>query len=96
VRAKSKAFLLTHNSKQLMVTANQTLLWISFYFPVDMHYLFCTHRDCMSVFMSLLTAAQGILCIAFALNPVSRYPKYRYVTFPVKSTSILALSFKKV
>jgi hypothetical protein len=94
VRAKTKAFLLTHICMHLMATVNQKLLWINVYFPVDMPYLFCTYRDCMSVFISLQTVAQGILCIAFALNPASRYPKYRYVTCPVKSTTTLALSLK--
>jgi len=70
----SKTFLLIHSSIQLVVTVNQMLQWINFYFPVDMHYLFSTRPNCMSVIMSLLTDAQGISCIAFALNPVSRYP----------------------
>jgi hypothetical protein len=96
VRTKSKTFLLTHSSIQLMVTVNQTPIWIDFYFPVDKHNLLCTNHGCMSIFMSLLTAAQGISCIAFALTPVSCHRKCRSVTFPVKSTTTLALSFKEV
>ena len=97
VCANSKTFLLTHNSTQLMVTVNQTRLWISFFYlwTCTLYFAPILTVWCGSIHVPADICARNFVYF-FRSELGNRNSKYRYVTLPVKSTTTLALSFKNV